>query len=451
MGPQHAYGLAARLEQVADHPLSLNQGTLYPALVRLEQKGWIKGAWQTTENNREAKYYTITRAGARALESQTERWRRLAGLVDKLLLHEFVAMPFRRFLRRLAALVSDGHAENELAREMRAHLTLLEDDFRRRGLSADDARLAARRAFGGVEQAKERQRDARSFVWLADAQRDMRHAARLLRRDPLFTATAVLSLAIGIGANTTIVTVGNALLFRAPAAVADPGALVDIGTRTPGGGFGNSSYPNYLDVRRRATTLEGVYASGLFPRAMSLSGAGDSSATERVFATPVTGNYFAVLGTTAAAGRLFDGDAVDRPGTDPVIVLSHRFWTRRFNRDPSLIGRTILLNRESFTVIGVAAEGFQGPGVRAGDLWVPMTMSSAASSLANRTAALFLVGGRLKRGVSIQQAAAELDAVGKALALEYPAENRGRSFLVEPLVAGARRQTADHESFSSCF
>lgn len=88
MGPQHAYGLAARLEQVADHPLTLNQGTLYPALVRLEQKGWIKGAWQTTENNREAKFYAITKAGSRALGEQTERWRRLAGLVDKLLLGE---------------------------------------------------------------------------------------------------------------------------------------------------------------------------------------------------------------------------------------------------------------------------------------------------------------------------------------------------------------------------
>ena len=88
MGPLHSYALATRLAQVSDHPLSLNQGTLYPALVRMEQKGWIKGAWQTTENNREAKYYTITRAGTRALESQTERWRRLAGLVDKLLLHE---------------------------------------------------------------------------------------------------------------------------------------------------------------------------------------------------------------------------------------------------------------------------------------------------------------------------------------------------------------------------
>lgn len=86
MGPQHAYGLAARLAQVSEHPLSLNQGTLYPALVRLEQKGWIKGTWQTTESNREAKYYAITKAGDRALGKQAERWRRLSGLVNKLLL-----------------------------------------------------------------------------------------------------------------------------------------------------------------------------------------------------------------------------------------------------------------------------------------------------------------------------------------------------------------------------
>jgi PadR family transcriptional regulator PadR len=88
MGPQHAYGLASRLEQVAEHPLMLNQGTLYPALVRLEQKGFIKGTWQTTENHREAKYYAITKSGLRALEKQTDRWRRLSGLVEKLLLSE---------------------------------------------------------------------------------------------------------------------------------------------------------------------------------------------------------------------------------------------------------------------------------------------------------------------------------------------------------------------------
>lgn len=88
MGPQHAYGLASRLEQVAEHPLMLNQGTLYPALVRLEQKGWIKGTWQKTDTNRDAKYYAITKAGLRALETQAERWRRLSGLVNKLLLNE---------------------------------------------------------------------------------------------------------------------------------------------------------------------------------------------------------------------------------------------------------------------------------------------------------------------------------------------------------------------------
>src|SRR5437763_678770 len=146
MGPQHAYALAARLEQVAEHPLLLNQGTLYPALVRLEQRGWIKGTWQKTENNRDAKYYAITKRGTRAL--------------------------------------------------------------------------------GGVEQAKELHRDARSFVWLEDARRDLRHAARLLRRSPIFTATAALSLAIGIGADTTIFTVAKALLFHDPVGVADPGRLV---------------------------------------------------------------------------------------------------------------------------------------------------------------------------------------------------------------------------------
>ncbi len=88
MGPQHAYGLAARLEQVGEHLLTLNQGTLYPALVRLEQRGWIQGTWQRTEKHREAKYYGITKSGVRALEKETERWRRLAGLVDKLLLSE---------------------------------------------------------------------------------------------------------------------------------------------------------------------------------------------------------------------------------------------------------------------------------------------------------------------------------------------------------------------------
>src|SRR5260221_10133035 len=147
----------------------------------------------------------------------------------------------RRLLLRLVNVFRPARAEPDLAREVSAHLTLLEDDFRRRGLSADDARLAAKRAFGGVALAKDLHRDARSFVWLDDARRDVRHAARLLRRDPLFALTAALSLAIRIPANTTAFPVGNAPLFRPPPGGAEPDRPTDIGTRPPGGGFGITS------------------------------------------------------------------------------------------------------------------------------------------------------------------------------------------------------------------
>ncbi len=289
----------------------------------------------------------------------------------------------RRLLHRLLNAVRPHRAEPSLTREVAAHLTLLEDDFRTRGFSAEEARLAARRAFGGVEQMKDRHRDARSFTWLDDARRDGAHAGRLLRRDLLFALTAVISLAIGIGANTTIFTIANAVLFRRPAGIAEPGRLVDIGTRTPGGGFGNSSYPNYLDLRQRTTTLDGVYAYSLFPRAMSLTGAGGARGSERIFGTLVTGNYFAVLGAVPAAGSLFNLDETEGEGAD-AVVLSHRFWTRRFSQDPTVVGRAVTLNGHPFTIVGVAAEGFQGTGIRAGDVWVPMRTLTAASSLTDR-------------------------------------------------------------------
>jgi predicted permease len=336
----------------------------------------------------------------------------------------------RRFASRLVNVFRTGRAEDDLSRETAAHLALLEDDYRRRGMTADQARIEARRAFGGVEQMKDRQRDARSFTWLDDARWDLRHAARLLRRDPLFTLTAVVSLAIGIGANTTIFTIANAVLFRPPAGVADADRLVDIGTRTPGGGFGNSSYPNYLDLRQRTTTLDGVYAYSLFPRAMSLGADSGTPGTERVFATLVTANYFTVLGATPSAGRLFGADE-SAPGAAEAVVLSHRFWTRRFNGDPAIVGRAMTLNGRPVTVIGIASEGFQGTGIRAGDAWVPITGAASASSLAERASAWLLLGGRLKPGVSTPQAAAEVDAIGRALAAEYPDQNRSLGLRVQ--------------------
>jgi putative ABC transport system permease protein len=267
----------------------------------------------------------------------------------------------------------------------------------------------------------------RSFLWFSDARRDMIHAARLLRRNPVVTITATLSLAIGIGANTTIFTVASALLFQPPAGVVDPYRLVDIGSSRGGAGFGPSSYPNYLDIRQRGTSLHDVYAYSRFPQAMSVGGTGIT--TDSSFGSVVTVNYFTVLGAVPAVGRLFGAGDSDRPGASPVAVLSHLFWTRRFNKDPAIVGRMLMINGHPFTVVGVAAEKFNGTGIRALDVWVPLGMvaavtSSEASTLTDRAARRFLIGGRLKPGVSTSQAAAEMDVIGQTLEREYQEENR---------------------------
>src|SRR5258706_9715595 len=158
-------------------------------------------------------------------------------------------MSVRRLLRRLFNAMHPGQGERDLAREIDAHLALLEDDFVRRGMSADDARAAARRALGSTAHAGDLHRDARSFVWLDDLRWDMGYAARLLRHNPLFTLTAAVSLAIGIVANTTIFSLVNALLLREPPGVTDPDRLVDLGPSVRrGNSFNPGSYPNYLDI-----------------------------------------------------------------------------------------------------------------------------------------------------------------------------------------------------------
>ena len=277
----------------------------------------------------------------------------------------------RLFLRLLNAL-RPGRAEDDLARELSSHLGVLEDEFLRRGMPADEARRRARLALGGVEQAKELHRDARSFVWLDDARRDVGYAVRMLRRNPIVAATVVLSIAIGIGANTAVFTVANALLFRAPTGVLEADRLVDIGVSRPDGGFNPGSFPAYLEIRRRATTLDGVFARQMFPHALSLGRMGDPTAPERVFAESVTTNYFTVLGARPAVGRLFGPADAEALGASPVVVLSHRYWRDRLNSDATVLGRAVRLNGHPFTVIGVTPEGFQGTGVLAPDIWVPL-------------------------------------------------------------------------------
>jgi hypothetical protein len=189
-------------------------------------------------------------------------------------------------------LVHRNQVERDLDEEVRVHLELLVDERIRAGMSPDDARRAAALETGGVEAVKEHVRDVRAGAIAEQFLQDIHYAARQLRRDPLFTLTAALSLAIGIGANTTIFTVANALLFRPPAGVVEPARLVDIGVTRGDGSFNPGSYPNYVDVRSRSTTLDGVYAYTLFPQAMSLDWVGHSTAStaDRVFGTFVTTN-----------------------------------------------------------------------------------------------------------------------------------------------------------------
>ncbi|MGB7218788.1 MAG: ABC transporter permease [Vicinamibacterales bacterium] len=319
--------------------------------------------------------------------------------------------------------------ERDLDDEVRSTFELLAAEKVRAGMRPEDARRAAMLEIGGVEAVKEQVRDVKAGALVETLLQDVRYAARLLRRNPLFTLTAALSLTIGIGANTTVFTVANALLFRDPPGVADPGRLVDIGRSQDGAGFDNGSYPNYLDVRDRATTLDGVYAYRLGAEPMSL---GNADGAERIFGDVVTANYFTVLGARSAAGRLFGPGDSDEPGKSPIVVLSHGFWTRRFNQDPAIVGRTLQLNGQPFVVVGVASEGFHGTSVLGGDVWIPIGMVSAvmpsrsADILTSRPSVWLVMGGRLKPGVSASQAAAELDLIGRTLEREYPDENRGK-------------------------
>jgi len=236
---------------------------------------------------------------------------------------------------------------------------------------------------------------------------DFSYGLRQLQRNTLFTLTAVITLAIGIGANTTVFTLANALLLRDPVGVANPDRLIDIGITFQGRGFSSGSYPEYLDIVRRSTMLEGVYAHPRFPHGMILD-------NERVFAMEVSSNFFSVLGAVPKAGRWLDSN------DDESAVLSHRFWTRRFNRDPAVIGQNVRLNGKPYIVVGVADEGFQGTGIRATDLWLPLRAST------NRGVSVLMMGARLRPGVSLPQANAELAAIGQALQQEYPAENKDK-------------------------
>jgi predicted permease len=264
---------------------------------------------------------------------------------------------------------------------------------------------------------------------------DLTYALRLLRRSPLFTITAALSLAIGIGANTTIFSIATALLFRPLPGLADPSRLVDVGRTQDGRGFDTVSYPNFRDLRERTKTLVDIYAYRVEPAPMSLSVNGEA---ERIYGSSVTANYFAVLGARPQHGRLLQ-DSDDRPGgMHDVVVLSDELWRRKFSANPAIVGQTISLNSHPFRVVGVASRGFQGTTLLKMDVWTPITalaeaMPRLSGDLMNQRRSVWLVmGARLKPDVPLSQVAAELQTIGANLEREYPVENKGKNFIALP-------------------
>jgi hypothetical protein len=333
----------------------------------------------------------------------------------------------RRLLHRLYNILRSGAGEAELAREVTSHLTLLEDEFQRRGMSAEDARFAARRAFGGVEQAKEHQRDARSFRWISDLIQDVRYASRDLGRHPGFALATILILALGIGANTGIFSLIDSLLLRA-LPVPEPHRLVQILLIERGRRGESLSYPVVRALQEQPDLFAGV--CGFSGASFS---AGPRGAAERTAGAWVSGGCFQTLGVQPFMGRLLSPDD-DSPGAAPAAVVSYGFWERRLARDPLVIGQTIMLDGRPVTIVGITARGFTGAEVGSvADITLPLAtipVMQPGSALLEGNYQWLRVLARLRPGGSIQDARARLTAV-------WP---QFRHYAITPAMQAERRQ-----------
>ncbi len=256
---------------------------------------------------------------------------------------------------------------------------------------------------------------------LANVTTDLRYALRMLRKSPAFTIVAVLVIALGSGAVTTIFCAANAVILRPIPGAAEPGRLVEIG-RTQGDGRGSltPSYPFYSHTRDESHSLRGVAAWDLIQLTISTGAEGTSA-----LGNLASANYFDVLGVRPALGRFFSPDESRTPGAHPVIVLSHGFWQRRFGGDSGVVGRSVIVNGSPYTVIGVAPKRFTGvyPVIRT-DAWVPLMQAEAlgrgAGILASAGSGWLVMFGRLNDGVTIDRARAELVAISAAHRSEEP-------------------------------
>ena len=348
-------------------------------------------------------------------------------------------MHWRRIIAKLRSLFANKRAEEDLAREVASHLTLLADDFERRGMSPEEARLAARRAYGGVEQAKQAHRDERSLLWIEQTMQDLRYGLRTLSKSPGFTITAVLTLALGIGACTAIFSLVNAVLIRS-LPYGDPSRLVYL--YTPNRQFKlpvelfDPTYADFYDLKKESHSFQDMTAFG-----QSVFSLASQGAAERASAARVDGDFFQTFQATPELGRAI-GPADDQQGHENVAVISHALWQSMFGLAADILNRSLLLDGKSYQIIGVMPQGFEYPHFsdipygeaqyKTTQVWVPLALTP--HQRADRDNASGTAVARLKPGVSIAEAQAQMAAIMVRLDKLHDPQLRGWGAFVQNFV-----------------
>jgi predicted permease len=336
------------------------------------------------------------------------------------------------FLRSLRARFVD-RLDREIREELRSHILHRADDLERHGISRTEAERRARIEFGGYEKVKEDCHEEQSRHFLETVFEDVRFAVRLLSKSPGFTGIAVITLALGIGANAVAFSLMNALILR-PLNVPHAQNLYTI-ERGKGNDI-SQSYPDYLDLRDRNQTLDGIVAYSITRAGLNTNGKASSA-----WLYQASGNYFDVLGIQPYLGRFFHSSDEQGANSAPYLVLSYPYWQNHFGGDPSVVGRTVQVNKHPFTIIGVAPAEFHGTEMYfTPNFWVPLVneeQSGGWFDLNTRGSRGLWLAGRLKTGVTPTQATADLSSVAAYLEKTYPNPDQQMSFsLTRPGLIG---------------
>jgi predicted permease len=322
--------------------------------------------------------------------------------------------------RRLGMLMHRHQFDAELEEEIRLHLELRQQEHLESGMTEGDARAAARRRFGNVTSLRENSHIAWGWEWFEHLMQDVRYGLRVLRKNPGFTAVAVLTLALGIGANTAIFSVVEAVLLR-PLPFHEPDRVVQILETTTGLPYTSASGEDYLDWESQNRTLEGSSIT-TWTQNYNASGAGQP---ETVSVVRAEANFFSVIGAQPFIGSSFAAGA-DQAGQDHFAVLSYGFWQRHFGGSAGAVGKIVELNGQPYTVVGVMPRWFAYP--QTTDVWIPIDKTVAGTSARGNYS--YRVLGRLKDGVTIEQAQSDLSAISARLAQLYPDTNRDKGVRV---------------------